>query len=530
MKKRLMVATAIIVASSALLAGCGEETVSVEEDKSTATDEAEEVKTSAEAVDLTQDELDEFTDLFDTAEYNGFLYSPFNSPEEIEWCDVFYNGAGIAKESISKTEKNAYLEASGCDFLETDLTGIAAGDIRDFIESHADIKLNDDEDLLDWTYVEKYDTYYFQHGDSNYEPYTCTSGKRLDNVYVLDFKDDFSDENDYSFYPDREITLEKTDSGCVLKSNAFLWEKNNDPEQTFDFDVSWSDTPYRLVTYQGDADTDTAARMIITKDNKKIDFLISYLYPEYDDTITMYDIAAVGVFDFTGDGLTDMVVVADCDDGQRHMALYEATTYNQDDEIQFFCLPDASLWLDGFVNGELNIPNIKAYLLGDNTDGKYSTWQEAYTQVAKILNCDGDVTFSLIYLDGDDVPELVVDKSWYYISVFSFKDGVAKPVISHWSYGVGGIDEYYYAPQSGIVTYTDTYEMQTYYGKYDKATMTIEVRSDSDEGYDTIYNEASEYSFEDLRGNHDYISFLDYIESLEKQIEYTEDYLPNKAI
>jgi hypothetical protein len=357
-----------------------------------------------------------------------------------------------------------------------------------------------------WTYLEKYDCYYSQHGDTEYEPYTCISGKKLGDEYVLDFQNDYSAEYEYWLYPDTEITIRKVEDGYKILSNTTLWEKNNDPQQTFDLDVSWSDTPYRVVTYQGNPDEDEAARMLVLKDGKQLDYLLTYIYPQYDDTITIYTVVAIGAFDFTGDGLTDVVVVGDCDDGQRHMVLYEGLGKEEEYNV-FSMLTDNSLWLEGFVSGELNIPNIKAYLLGENTTGTYSTWQEAYAQVAKIKN-DSDVTFSLIYLDDDDVPELVEDKDFYSVSVYSFKAGVAKPLMKNWYYCSVDVDGYYYAPKKGLVEYTDGYEMQEYFGTFNKETMTIDKPEIDSKEYNKLHDMAREQTLDSISGSMEYTDFL----------------------
>ena len=55
---------------------------------------------------LSQEELQYFTSLFETPEYNGFLEEPFRTPGEINWNIVLRSGAGIAVKDPGEDEIN----------------------------------------------------------------------------------------------------------------------------------------------------------------------------------------------------------------------------------------------------------------------------------------------------------------------------------------------------------------------------------------------------------------------------------------
>ena len=498
-RKTLLTLGAATTAAILVLSSCGKNDTSDEsnaKDSSTyAEDTTEEVKTSAEAVNLSSDELDEFTDLFDTSEYNGFLVTPYNSVTEIAWDDVLYNGAGIAKTDIAKSEKNAYLKAVGDSELYTDLTAIEATAIDEYMQSHAGVSFDDIKDTFKWTYLEKYDSYYFQHGDTNYQPFTCVYGKKLDDTYVLTIESDLNEVDAYMYYPDRELTVKSTDDGYMMVSNVYQWEKGNDEQQTFDIDLSWEDKTCRFITYQGSEANDQTAHMIITCDGKIVDWLSTTIYPSYsEEYIDIITVAAVGAFDFNADGLTDIVVVADCNDGQRHMALYETSAgYYNDDGYYLTLLSDTSDWLEGFVSGELNLPNIKAYLLGDNTSGSYDTWKDAYGQLIKIDNSEYYSMFSLAYLDNDEIPELVLDQVGYRLRVYTFKDGHAQQIGYDLSYGTGGNGGYEYASKKNCIRYYSTdYAGVIGYTNY--------LSKDNDDKLVTDYS-ITVNNYDDLNGN-----------------------------
>ncbi|WP_028234989.1 hypothetical protein [Pseudobutyrivibrio sp. MD2005] len=562
MKKRMVVlfVTSALVCLAA--GGCGKtgNSTGAKSENGNVVSNTEEANKTEKTVELNQDELDEFTDLFDTAEYNGFLVTAYNSPEEIDWNEVLFNGAGIAKESISKSEKNAYIQEYGYE-IYTDLLGIQAEDIKNFMMDYAGIEFDGERDLPDWTYVEKYDSYYAQHGDTNYQPFTCTSGTKTGNEYVLEFINDnatnYYGEDEYPLYPNRELTVEKTQNGYQVKSNVYLYEVGNDPNQTFDIELSWADGTCRFITYQGDSAKEKSAYMIITNAGKEFDTLASYMYPEYAEEQYMVTVEAVGVFDFNADGLTDVAVIGECNDGNQHVFLYKAES-DGGDYYQLYLQDYISEQIEGMVTGDLTISGVKKVLLGDNTSGTYSDWKEAYAQVAKIANYIDNVSFSLIYLDEDDTPELVVDVVGYYTSVYSFKDGVANPIIENWGYGAGGVTGYDYSPRKGCVrAYNSDYaglESETSYiflhdthmrADYTETTRLYDDLNDNgypdenestDEalenaagavfysaddkslGEDEIKNKISEiesnYEFDTIYGEYQYSDFLEYMQQM----------------
>lgn len=59
-------------------------------------------------------------------------------------------------------------------------------------------------------------------------------------------------------------------------------------------------------------------------------------------------------------------------------------------------------------------------------------------------------SFDLIYLDEDDIPELVVGQEGYWVSVYTWHNGI-ETVMDPWGYNAGGNFGYEYLPRTGIV-------------------------------------------------------------------------------
>lgn len=85
-------------------------------------------------------------------------------------------------------------------------------------------------------------------------------------------------------------------------------------------------------------------------------------------------------------------------------------------------------------------------------DNDLNEWSIPYAdKVRELAAQDGELDFALIDLTGGDVPELVVDHSGYYISVFSWTDESLVPLMEDWPYGAGGNLGYEYLPGENVI-------------------------------------------------------------------------------
>ena len=156
-------------------------------------------------------------------------------------------------------------------------------------------------------------------------------------------------------------------------------------------------------------------------------------------------------------------------------------------------------------------------------NGNIGSYNEAYKAVinyTETANDSLDLTYSLIYLNTDDIPELVVDDSGYWLSVYTFsEDTVAEP-ISNSAYGLGGCVNYEYAPYKNYIRYfghdsetygycletiennvlVDTYSENCY---YEEDTVNYNNYTDeqlSDEEVKKRFEEYNSYEYEIIHG------------------------------
>lgn len=81
------------------------------------------------------------------------------------------------------------------------------------------------------------------------------------------------------------------------------------------------------------------------------------------------------------------------------------------------------------------------------------SWAQAYLSVIAELREDYEldrIDFSLVYINDDEIPELVFGPEGYWVSVYTWQDGQVYTVMDMWGYGHWG-RVYAYVPFQGII-------------------------------------------------------------------------------
>ncbi len=143
--------------------------------------------TSEPVVDgtLSEEECAFFSEWCSDRENYGFFLSNYTVPDAIDFEQVLYCGAGI-EPSTPWTEKDydAYLEASQSTEIYTDVTFVRKADLADFVLRKTGEPI-EDMMLLPRVYSEETETYYMEHGDTNYTSYKCVGGSKEGSIYFL---------------------------------------------------------------------------------------------------------------------------------------------------------------------------------------------------------------------------------------------------------------------------------------------------------------------------------------------------------
>jgi len=184
-----------VVLCAALLAGCGQSEAPAAPPRSPAAGAQRPAAVTAkpavptEAVGreepdrrrkLNQGELDALSGSLDIAE-NGFFVTSFVRPEEIDWGEVFYNGAGIDCEPSA--EQMAEYER-GVGYAMTSLFCVRQEEVESFVREKTGTEYRDARKPLRWFRTED-GLYMFEHGDTNAQAVRFTEGYVEGNEYEL---------------------------------------------------------------------------------------------------------------------------------------------------------------------------------------------------------------------------------------------------------------------------------------------------------------------------------------------------------
>ena len=158
---------------------------------------------------LSEEELEKAQAYFNKVENNGFLCSEYSNTKDISLIQLIYNGAGISEE-MTEQERADYKEE-----IYTDITKIPKKALEDFTKNKLNTELtsiNGYEEFEKNFYSEKYNCYYLQHGDTNYQAVEFISEKKNnDGTYTFVY-------NGYSHVTYKESQFKLN---CYVNDNVY---------------------------------------------------------------------------------------------------------------------------------------------------------------------------------------------------------------------------------------------------------------------------------------------------------------------
>ena len=183
------------------------------------------------------EQLKKYEKDFNTSEINGFIISTntYTKPSEIDLEQVFYNGAGFNNE-VSKEELEEYKKIRN--YYETDIVKITTKQAEKVYYDNTGEKLeNLKERLKNWTYIEKYDAYYKENSDINFEEVHCIKGImdkqnkilkiQLNNNRIISIKMDYDQGTHYIISNTNNENIVSENSNIEAASNI-LYKKEID--------------------------------------------------------------------------------------------------------------------------------------------------------------------------------------------------------------------------------------------------------------------------------------------------------------
>lgn len=199
--------------------------IQIEEEMNEIPDNQDALAESKEWSALSDEELDSFTDFVNSIENYGFLLSEYAAPTDVDLYEVFYCGAGISAHSLTDDELEAYEQATDWT-IELDVERLTTAQINDFLIKKTGYSLEEMNGPFTWTYLEKYDAYIFQHGDTNYCSFICTEGKKIDEDI---FEIHYSPQQEYGVNAGI-LTLKRSGDDYIFVSNHYQTVETDAPD------------------------------------------------------------------------------------------------------------------------------------------------------------------------------------------------------------------------------------------------------------------------------------------------------------
>lgn len=185
--------------------------------------------------------------------------------------------------------------------------------------------------------------------------------------------------------------------------------------------------------------------------------------------LTFTSLDAVSFWDVNFDGCTDIVMIATYGDTQLASVYYgDYGRYGEGDPGQLYYTWNVPLSEGITAKAEsLTILGIREFLSGGKRNGEFESYAEGYEAVIRLSEMDDDFSYDLIYVDEDEVPELVTGISGYYVNLYTYQDGTVYTLMDEWGYGAMGNAGYEYAPRDNSIRNYNTDQagaiLNTYY-------------------------------------------------------------------
>ena len=285
--------------------------------------------------------------------------------------------------------------------------------------------------------------------------------------------------------------------------------------QTFEVELSEYSGKVWFVPYAPSAGN-PAFRMHIVQNGEMLKEIEGYV-PESLKGEKFVSLDAVSFFDVNYDDITDIVLIETYGN-----TAFAAVYYGYDDDYgfgpYFISQDDLSDNLSSQVE-PLTVPKIRGFLSDGKKNGEFSSYQEAYRAVSRLYDMEGgnERKYDLIYVDGDDIPELAAGVNGYFISLHTFDGGKVYTLMDDWGYGAMGNVGYEYIPGGN--------RLRNYNNDYAGAVLYTTFMNVGPQHRIDVSAEIKTLNFDDVNGNG--VPDEDEMESMGK---YSVSYIDGKEI
>lgn len=231
---------------------------------------------------------------------------------------------------------------------------------------------------------------------------------------------------------------------------AAMFGENCITSQTFEVTLNEFDGAVWFVPYYHYPSEDQVAPFIqIIQDGEVLSWIRrpQNYAPESLSGQRFLSLDEVSFTDVNFDGITDVILIETYEDTTFATICYgEVDDY--DDRVYFHSQEDLSENVT--ANAEtLTASGVRDYVTGGTENGQFESYQDAYRTMARLkaMESTNKPVYDLIYVDDDEVPELVSDHPGYFVSLYTYHDGSIYVLMDEWGYGAFGNHGYDYAPR-----------------------------------------------------------------------------------
>lgn len=281
-------------------------------------------------------------------------------------------------------------------------------------------------------------------------------------------------------------------------------------EQCFEVELNGCEGTVYFVPFAPSANQ-PEFRMQVMRDGEVLTGITPYV-PAKASGKKFQSLDAVSFWDVNFDGFTDIVTIVTYGDTQ-FAAVYYGDMFQYEEEYWSFISEDElSENLSAQADRPMTIAGIRSLLTGGKKNGEFENYAQAYEAVinlseleglaASVTKYGGEFLYDLIYVNEDEVPELVSGRNGYFVNLYTYQDGTLYGLMNHWAYGAMGNSGYEYSPgknsmrnynadQAGLI-------MNTYYMKINERNeietpMWIESINYIDSNGNGVFDEDEEY-------------------------------------
>lgn len=225
-------------------------------------------------------------------------------------------------------------------------------------------------------------------------------------------------------------------------------------EQCFEVELNGCEGTVYFVPFAPSADQ-PEFRMQVMRDGEILAGITPYV-PAKASGKKFQSLDAVSFWDVNFDGFSDIVTIATYGDTQ-FAAVYYGDMFQYEKEYWSFISEDElSENLSAQADKPMTIAGIRSLLTGGKKNGEFENYAQAYEAVialseleglaASVTEYGGEFLYDLIYVNEDEVPELVSGRTGYFVNLYTYQDGTLYGLMNHWAYGAMGNTGYEYSP------------------------------------------------------------------------------------